>query len=172
MNPDQPQSSGGVLKSRLGPMPVWMWLALVTAVLLGYYLIVKKKSGSSTPVSADSGVADTPDASGEDETTTQASTPPEGPSTNPNKFSFWQEAKTALETAGNKNPTDAEIDAERKKIIAGTPGASKPVKKKPGKPVKKPVHKPAPPKGLPVHPGAVKAPAAGKHPSTKHPAAA
>lgn len=173
MNPEQ-QGGGGVLKSRLGPMPVWMWLALVTAVLLGYYLIVKRKSGAAASPEADSGVADVPDASGEDQTTTQASTPPEGPSTNPNKFSFWQEARQRLIVAGVKNPSDAQIDAERKKIIAGVPVASQAPPPRLGGPVHKPTPVRKPPKKKAgtetMHPG--KAPAAGKHPSTRHPAAA
>lgn len=45
------QSSGGglagTLKSKFGPMPVWVWLALITALLLGYWLLTKNKSGSS-----------------------------------------------------------------------------------------------------------------------------
>lgn len=46
------QSSGGglvgTLKAKFGPMPVWVWLALITAVLLGYWLLTKNKSGASS----------------------------------------------------------------------------------------------------------------------------
>lgn len=45
------------------------------------------------------------------------------------KFSFWQEAKAKLIAGGNKNPTQGQIDRERKKIIAGVPGPSAPKKK-------------------------------------------
>jgi len=38
----------GTLKSKFGPMPVWVWLALITAVLLGYWLLTKNKSGASS----------------------------------------------------------------------------------------------------------------------------
>jgi hypothetical protein len=38
----------GSLKAKFGPMPVWVWLALITAVLLGYWLLTKNKSGSSS----------------------------------------------------------------------------------------------------------------------------
>jgi hypothetical protein len=53
-------SSGGLgatLKSKLGPMPTWVWLALITVVLLGYWLITKNKSGAS---SGSSGTQGTP----------------------------------------------------------------------------------------------------------------
>jgi hypothetical protein len=38
-------------------MPVWVWLALITALLLGYWLLTKNKSGAS---SASSGTSGTP----------------------------------------------------------------------------------------------------------------
>jgi len=49
--PDQPprqQSSGfmGTLKSKWGPLPVWGWLALITVVLLGYWLWAQRKSSA------------------------------------------------------------------------------------------------------------------------------
>jgi hypothetical protein len=53
-----PATGGGLaasLKSKFGPMPVWVWLALITAVLLGYWLLTKNKSGAST-----SGTSGTP----------------------------------------------------------------------------------------------------------------
>jgi hypothetical protein len=46
-----PAAGGGLaasLKSKFGPMPVWVWLALITALLLGYWLLTKNKSGSSS----------------------------------------------------------------------------------------------------------------------------
>jgi hypothetical protein len=39
---------GANLKAKLGPMPVWVWLALITALLLGYWLLTKNKSGASS----------------------------------------------------------------------------------------------------------------------------
>lgn len=50
--PPAASSTGGgglaaSLKSKFGPMPVWVWLALITAVLLGYWLLTKNKSGAS-----------------------------------------------------------------------------------------------------------------------------
>lgn len=43
-----PGGLGGTLKSKLGPLPTWVWLALITVVLLGYWLITKNKSGASS----------------------------------------------------------------------------------------------------------------------------
>ena len=40
-------SIGATLKGKLGPLPTWVWLALITVVLLGYWLITKNKSGNS-----------------------------------------------------------------------------------------------------------------------------
>jgi len=34
---------GGALKSKLGPLPVWVWLAILTALALAYYLFFSKK---------------------------------------------------------------------------------------------------------------------------------
>lgn len=51
MADEAPQSSGGfsgTLKSKWGPLPVWGWLALVTAVLLGYWLYTQHKSGGAS----------------------------------------------------------------------------------------------------------------------------
>ena len=50
--PDTSQPAGGgglgaTLKGKLGPLPTWVWLALITVVLLGYWLITKNKSGAS-----------------------------------------------------------------------------------------------------------------------------
>lgn len=42
----------GTIKSKWGPLPVWGWLALVTVVILGYWLITKNKSSSATGSSA------------------------------------------------------------------------------------------------------------------------
>jgi hypothetical protein len=37
----------GALKSKFGPLPTWGWLALITVVLLGYWLLTKNKSSSA-----------------------------------------------------------------------------------------------------------------------------
>jgi hypothetical protein len=39
---------GATLKGKLGPLPTWAWLALITVVLLGYWLITKSQSGASS----------------------------------------------------------------------------------------------------------------------------
>lgn len=38
---------GGTLKSKMGPLPVWAWLALITIAGLGYYLYEQHKNGSA-----------------------------------------------------------------------------------------------------------------------------
>ena len=45
----QPQGTGvgGTLKSKLGPLPTWAWLAIVTVLLLGWYLLQKRKHGAA-----------------------------------------------------------------------------------------------------------------------------
>lgn len=51
MADEAPQASGGftgTLKSKWGPLPVWGWLALVTVLLLGYWLWTQHKSGAAT----------------------------------------------------------------------------------------------------------------------------
>jgi hypothetical protein len=45
---------GGAFKSRLGPLPVWAWLAIMTAVALGFYLFEQHKK-SSTASTANAG---------------------------------------------------------------------------------------------------------------------
>lgn len=53
--PNDGQQSGGflgTLKAKWGPLPVWGWLALVTVVLLGYWLYEQHKAGSSTNTNA------------------------------------------------------------------------------------------------------------------------
>lgn len=46
---------GATLKGKLGPLPTWVWLALITVVLLGYWLLTKNKSGASSGSSGSSG---------------------------------------------------------------------------------------------------------------------
>jgi hypothetical protein len=48
-------SIGATLKSKMGPLPTWGWLALITAVLLGYWLLTKNKSGASSSSSGQQG---------------------------------------------------------------------------------------------------------------------
>lgn len=94
---DQPASSGGgggglggTLKAKLGPWPVWIWLALITAVALAWWLYEQHKAGStaSTTTPSDLTPADVgqpgvvvinQDGTG----TTTGTTPPPEPKTNP-----------------------------------------------------------------------------------------
>jgi hypothetical protein len=73
---------GGTLKAKLGPLPTWAWLAIVTVVLLGYWLYEQHKNattaGTQAPTPASVGQPgvvvinqDSPDTD-----TTPAATPP------------------------------------------------------------------------------------------------
>lgn len=48
---------GGMLTRRAGPLPVWAWLAIVTAAGVGYYLL--KSRGASSGSSSSSGAGST-----------------------------------------------------------------------------------------------------------------
>lgn len=39
---------GAALKGKVGPLPTWVWLGLITVILLGYWLVTKNKSGASS----------------------------------------------------------------------------------------------------------------------------
>jgi hypothetical protein len=39
---------GATLKQKMGPMPVWGWLALITVLGLGYWLYAQHKSGGTS----------------------------------------------------------------------------------------------------------------------------
>ena len=51
-----PNDSGGgflgTLKAKWGPLPVWGWLALVTVILLGYWLYEQHKNASTASTTA------------------------------------------------------------------------------------------------------------------------
>lgn len=38
---------GGALKSKFGPLPVWAWLAIITILALGYYLLSSRKKSTA-----------------------------------------------------------------------------------------------------------------------------
>lgn len=49
--PSSSSSSGGIggaLKAKFGPLPVWVWLLILTGLALGYYLLVAKKKTSQS----------------------------------------------------------------------------------------------------------------------------
>ena len=62
--PDRPAASsgqqqgrglGGTLKSKMGPLPLWGWLAIMTAVALAYYLWQAHKNAQQAPTPAAAG---------------------------------------------------------------------------------------------------------------------
>lgn len=40
----QGRGLGGTLKSKMGPLPLWGWLAIMTVIAVAYYLYAKNKS--------------------------------------------------------------------------------------------------------------------------------
>ena len=68
------------LRARFGPLPVWIWLALITALGLAYYIIQRRKSPAAAASTADA--ADTgqvPQIVEQTSTTTNVTVPPEAP---------------------------------------------------------------------------------------------
>ena len=43
----QPSGFTGTLKAKWGPLPVWAWLAIITVVLLGYWLYEQHKASAA-----------------------------------------------------------------------------------------------------------------------------
>lgn len=68
------------LKAKIGPLPTWAWLLLITIAGLGYYLISSRKSAAATPATPASGTAQVPETVNQLSTTTiQAPVPPAAP---------------------------------------------------------------------------------------------
>lgn len=61
------------LRAKLGPLPVWGWLVLVTLLLAGYWLYEKYKSGSTAGAS---GTAQVPETVNQVQVTNTPPTPP------------------------------------------------------------------------------------------------
>lgn len=64
--PERPASSGGggLLTGKMGPLPVWAWLAIMTVVGIGFYLYEQHKKGTAAPAATSttmSGAAGIPD---------------------------------------------------------------------------------------------------------------
>ncbi|HEY2089885.1 MAG TPA: LysM domain-containing protein [Mycobacterium sp.] len=108
-------NAGGVLRRKLGPLPVWGWLAIVTVLGLGYYLLEKNKSGSS------SGTAVTGTGS-----VTPASSVPD----------YVSQTTINLAQPPSPDDDDADMPAPSGKKPPAKPPAKKPPAKKP--PAKKP----------------------------------
>ena len=43
-----PGKKENVLTRKLGPLPTWAWVAIVAAILIGYFYLKNKQSGSTT----------------------------------------------------------------------------------------------------------------------------
>jgi LysM repeat protein len=78
-----PSSGGSMLTRKAGPLPVWGWLAIITAVGIGYWLLVGRKKPASSSGAATSGTgtetpsSDVPDYV--DQTTVNVTEPAEPP---------------------------------------------------------------------------------------------
>ena len=54
--PTRPSSGGkkeNVFTHKFGPLPMWAWVAIISAVLIGYYYWKNKKAASQTPTVPD-----------------------------------------------------------------------------------------------------------------------
>lgn len=50
--PPASSGGGGMLTRKLGPLPTWGWLLIITGLAAGYYLIEKRKTASSATTAA------------------------------------------------------------------------------------------------------------------------
>lgn len=46
--PGKPPGKENVFTRKIGPLPMWVWLAIVAVVIVGYFLLSKKKKGGSS----------------------------------------------------------------------------------------------------------------------------
>ena len=68
------------LRARFGPLPVWIWLALITALGLTYYIIQRRKNSAASASTADyAGTGQVPQVVEQTSTTTNVTVPPEAP---------------------------------------------------------------------------------------------
>jgi hypothetical protein len=64
MSESAPESSGGggvkgAIGRKVGPLPLWAWLGLVTLVAVGYYMYKKNQAGNSTANQSTAGTGGT-----------------------------------------------------------------------------------------------------------------
>ena len=68
------------LRARFGPLPVWIWLALITALGLAYYIIQRRRNPAPATSTADAaGTGQVPQIVEQTSTTTNVTVPPEAP---------------------------------------------------------------------------------------------
>ena len=118
------------LRQRFGPFPVWVWLALITALGLTYYLYERRKNPPAATTADAAGTGQIPQVVSQD--TINVSVPPEAPEpqapTVPPGFKpppfnnasgtpdYRQLAIDALKDKGIKNPTPQQIADEQNDI--------------------------------------------------------
>ena len=67
--PERPTGGGGsgnVFTRKIGPLPMWAWMAIALLIALGFYLVKKKTSGSTTANDQTGSGTDTAGAGGVD----------------------------------------------------------------------------------------------------------
>ena len=47
--PREPAKKENVFTRKLGPLPMWAWVAIVSAILIGYFYLKNKQSASTSP---------------------------------------------------------------------------------------------------------------------------
>lgn len=118
------------LRARIGPFPTWIWLALITALGLAYYLYERNKNPAATSTANPAGTGEVPQVVDQTSTTTNVTVPPEGPEPvtppvpptgqKPPKAGgtpdYRQLAIDALKDRGIKNPTPQQIADEQNDI--------------------------------------------------------
>lgn len=142
-----PKGGGNVFTRHIGPLPMWVWLAIVSAAVLAWALISRK--GASPSTSADQSAATTP------EQIIQVFPPNQAPATDDDDTSpedhhhRHQPRPPVVDPGGPMRPPGG-----------GGPGPKPvPVKRKPG-PIIRPnpggkVKKKRPKRGVREHPGPV-----------------
>lgn len=119
---EAPQESGNVFTRKIGPMPMWAWVAIISAALIGYAFYKNKQSSAAstsatspdtTPPQIDQFQLNMPPV----QTTVTPPAPGEGKEDEPQVTNIWADAKAALERKGVKNPTKKQIEEERAAIL-------------------------------------------------------
>ena len=118
-------SGGNVFTRKIGPLPMWAWLAIVSAVILGYAWYKNRQSGSSTASqSSTANASQVPQFVNQTYTTVQPPTDPitagpiaygpQGPQGPPGPAGPSDDDTTKKKPANRKHPThDASQDTRQ-----------------------------------------------------------
>ena len=156
--PPRQRSSGGgnVFTRKIGPLPMWAWVAIVSAVILGYAYWKNRQSGSTASQSSTANASQVPQFVNQTYTTVQppsappgpGATGPQGPQGPPGPAGPSEDDTAKKKPANRKHPThDAGQDARQEARQDARQEArqdARQAKKKPGLHTG-PVHRPTPP---------------------------